>query len=104
MTGQLSLFGEPEPAAPVADLEAPVDGIERWAEFSPCGRYRYLLGRRWSPGLPNLFILTNPSKAGAGVDRRADDPTVIRLIERSAPDRRRRPPGREPVAVHRDRS
>lgn len=38
-----------------------------WADFSPCGRYRYTLGRRWSDGPLMGWIGMNPSVAG--VDR-----------------------------------
>ena len=59
------------------------DGREPWAEFSPCGRYRYALG--WPTGLDNDRVLTccaaNPSKAGQllpnGTMR--SDPTVSRM-------------------------
>lgn len=54
--------------------EAHGDGA--WACFSPCGRYRWLLGRCWQPGAPALlFIGLNPSCA----DGRTDDPTLRRL-------------------------
>lgn len=93
---QLSLFGangpdgtEQQPSLPdqnrtaaappveIGEPFAPV--VERWAEFSPDGAYRYLLGRAWAPGPRALWILGNPSSAGA--DR--DDPTVTRLIART---------------------
>jgi hypothetical protein len=48
--------------------------LSAWAEFSPCGLYRYRLGRRWYLTGPTwAFIMLNPSKAGA--DR--DDPTIL---------------------------
>lgn len=48
MNGQLDLF---EPAA--------------WADFSPCGTYRYTLGRRGLGGKGRILVLgCNPSKAG----------------------------------------
>lgn len=49
------------------------------AEFSPCGRYRYTLERRWdgkpfgSPGVC-AWLMMNPSTA----DEQVDDPTVRR--------------------------
>lgn len=43
--------------------------IERGAELSPCGCYRYLLWRRWDKTRPRLvFIMLNPSTADAEVD------------------------------------
>jgi hypothetical protein len=43
--------------------------IERGAELSPDGRFRYLLWRTWSPDLPRMgFIMLNPSTADADVD------------------------------------
>lgn len=41
------------------------------AEFSPCGRYRYRLWRRWAPGPLFVWVLANPSVAGV----ETDDPT-----------------------------
>ena len=47
------------------------------AKFSPCGRYRWTLVRRWDPLRPRLlFIGLNPSRA----DAELDDPTVRRLM------------------------
>ncbi len=59
---QLILSGSPAEPLPV-----------RWAEISPCGRYRYTLGHRWTPGRSALavFVLCNPSTA----DAQRDDPT-----------------------------
>ena len=46
------------------------------AVFSPCGRYRWWLERRWDPQRPALlFIGLNPSRA----DSERDDPTLRRL-------------------------
>jgi hypothetical protein len=54
-----------------------------WAAFSPCGQYRYLLGRSWDPALPVMGIgMCNPSKAG-GYDasgKEENDPTVRKVI------------------------
>lgn len=53
------------------------DGIRRWADFSPCRTWRYILGRAWDADLPRLlFILLNPSTA----DELHDDPTNRRGI------------------------
>lgn len=47
------------------------------AVLSPCGGYRYRLGRVWDPGGPAVtFVLLNPSTADAG----ADDPTCRRCL------------------------
>ncbi len=48
-----------------------------WAELSPCGIYRYLLGRRIGDGQRTaLFVMLNPSTADAQVD----DPTIRRCV------------------------
>jgi hypothetical protein len=47
------------------------------AELSPCGIYRYTLGRFWDDAAPvALFVMLNPSTADADVD----DPTIRRCI------------------------
>jgi hypothetical protein len=55
----------------------------RSARISPCGKYRYLLRREWSPLKADLlgrrvltFVLLNPSTA----DHQIDDPTVRRCM------------------------
>lgn len=46
------------------------------AEFSPCGKYRYMLWRKWDESLPMVaFIGLNPSTANAT----QDDPTIRRV-------------------------
>jgi hypothetical protein len=50
--------------------------IQRDALFSPCGRYRYRLTRRWSEAPTVAFIMLNPSTA----DGSLDDPTIRRCI------------------------
>ncbi len=50
--------------------------MNRWADLSRCGRYRYALGRRWGEGAEALFVLLNPSTA----DAELDDPTLRRCI------------------------
>jgi hypothetical protein len=58
---------------------------ESWATVSPCGTYRYALGRTWDPapegewdGVRPVFsiIMLNPSTA----DHALDDPTIRRCI------------------------
>lgn len=49
------------------------------ASVSACGKYRYVLFRKWGDG-PNVsFIMLNPSTA----DDKTDDPTVTRCIKRA---------------------
>ena len=49
----------------------------RAARISDCGRYRYVLMRRWNEDGPMLpFLMLNPSTADALVD----DPTIRRCI------------------------
>ena len=58
---------------------------ESWATLSPCGLYRYALGRSWDPepegdwdGQRPVFsiIMLNPSTA----DHTLDDPTIRRCV------------------------
>lgn len=46
------------------------------AEISPCGQYRYALGRRWGDGGTVAFVMLNPSTADATMD----DPTIRRCM------------------------
>lgn len=46
------------------------------AKISPCGRYRYALGRRWGDGGTVAFVMLNPSTADATMD----DPTIRRCM------------------------
>lgn len=47
------------------------------ALISPCGTYRYVLGRVWDPAIPlAVFVMLNPSTA----DAVANDPTIGRCI------------------------
>ncbi len=51
------------------------DDVKASAEYSPCGRYRYELHRRWNQDQPTksiMFLMMNPSTATEFVD----DPTV----------------------------
>lgn len=51
--------------------------MRRFAIYSPCKRYRYVLRRVWDGGLPTvLFVALNPSTA----DHVTDDATVRRCI------------------------
>lgn len=53
--------------------------MEHTAELSPCGLYRYALGRRWGLGKLVAWIGLNPSTADAEVD----DPTIRRMVNYS---------------------
>lgn len=51
--------------------------LRRWATFSPCRNYRYLLGREWDPSLPRVLVCgLNPSKAS----ETDDDATARKLV------------------------
>ena len=50
--------------------------IARDAILSPCGKYRYMLSRRWQSGPACGFIMLNPSTADASID----DPTIRRCM------------------------
>lgn len=58
------------------------DGVRQLAIFSTCGKYRYALGRMWTPATHHdrtkvlVVIGLNPSTA----DERQDDPTIRRCI------------------------
>lgn len=52
------------------------DVMERGADISDCGRYRYSLWRQWAPGPQVMFVGLNPSTADATLD----DPTIRRCI------------------------
>lgn len=54
-----------------------VPGMEKTATISPCGKYRYSLGRKWAEGPHALFVMLNPSTADAS----KDDATVRRCIK-----------------------
>lgn len=55
---------------------APPKEMQRGADISSCGRYRYTLWRTWGPGETCMFVGLNPSTADATVD----DPTIRRCI------------------------
>lgn len=51
-------------------------GAVKSAVVSPCGTYRYRLGRAWRGGPTLLFVMLNPSTADASVD----DATIRRCV------------------------
>lgn len=54
----------------------PDETIERGANISACGHYRYTLWRKWAQGGTAMFVGLNPSTADATLD----DPTIRRCI------------------------
>lgn len=52
------------------------DTVEKWARFSECRRYRYVLGRRWAEGPSFMVVGHNPSTA----DEVADDRTISKCM------------------------
>lgn len=52
----------------------PGAAVTSTATISPCGRFRYSLGRTWAAGAPLVFVMLNPSTADADID----DPTIRR--------------------------
>jgi hypothetical protein len=50
--------------------------LAKHADISPCGLYRYRLGRTWGGGPTALFVMLNPSIA----DGTIDDPTIVRCV------------------------
>ena len=58
-------------------MDSLFDNIEKGAEISDCGKYRYKLWRIWDKTKPFVtFLMLNPSTADANVD----DPTIRRCI------------------------
>lgn len=53
-----------------------IHDMNRSAVISPCGLYRYNLGRKWAEGPSVTFVMINPSIADASID----DPTIRRCI------------------------
>lgn len=58
-------------------MDSLFNDIEKGAEISECGKYRYRLWRVWDRSKPFvMFLMLNPSTADANVD----DPTIRRCI------------------------
>ena len=54
--------------------------MTKTAEISPCGQYRYRLGRLWDKRLPTcMWVMLNPSTADASID----DRTIKRCVDYS---------------------
>ncbi len=51
--------------------------MKRWAHFSECGRYRWLLGRQWDPAKAFVgWCLKNPSTAGGDEEDRTSEKVI----------------------------
>ena len=50
--------------------------VQKFADISSCGLYRYSLRRIWCEGPPLIVVMLNPSTA----DARVDDPTIRRVM------------------------
>lgn len=57
-------------------LSLGLESDARSAVISPCGLYRYRLGRRWGDGPTVMFLMLNPSRA----DAEKPDPTMTRCV------------------------
>lgn len=55
-------------------------GVRSFALWSPCGDYRYALGRRWAEGPELLYVMLNPSRATEA----ENDPTIERCQRRAS--------------------
>lgn len=67
-------FAQP-PATP-----PPIDTMKAWAQWSSCGTYRYILGRRGLGGDGRILVVgCNPSKAGRD-DPAREDNTSTRCV------------------------
>lgn len=52
------------------ELEGTIHVPQSWARLSPCGLWRYTLGRRWGSGPMMGYVGLNPSTANASVEDR----------------------------------
>lgn len=71
--------GRPSARAPtgLGDSATIADAIQASAGISPCGQYRFWLGRKWDHGSFSLpVVMLNPSTADASTD----DPTIRRCM------------------------
>jgi hypothetical protein len=60
----------------VSALFEKLGAVEKTADISPCGKYRYSLSRRWSDAPLVAWVMLNPSTADANID----DPTIRRCM------------------------
>ena len=61
---------------PVIGDSTGAEAMQRGADISPCGLYRYTLWCAWGPGAWVNFCCLNPSKADATVN----DPSFVRMM------------------------
>ena len=69
----------------LAELGLDVRGsAASWAAFSPCGRYRYALGRSWEPLIPGKTLVAAGHNPSTATDEKTDNTLglLVKLAKR----------------------